>query len=97
MIWPNPNPKRATYPHLRVRVSRDSLPHDVTLAWVRSLCKVAAIDCLSRPLQFVVFRQSNAFWVADALMLYVRFAVSYVLLQPLACVSINQTSFRAGA
>lgn len=72
------------------------IPPDVSLVSARSLCKLAAIDYVSRPLRFVVARFWSAFWVADALMLCVRFAVSYVLLQPLFCISIYRTGFAEG-
>ncbi|CAM9186063.1 unnamed protein product [Laminaria digitata] len=61
-----------------------------------SLCKLAAMNCLSRPLHFVAGYLSHANWMVNILMLCLRFTVSYVLLQPLFFVSIYHLDFAEG-
>ncbi|CAN0085377.1 unnamed protein product, partial [Laminaria digitata] len=58
-----------------------------------SLCKLAAMNCFSRPLHLVVGGLSHASWMANILMLCLRFTVSYVLMQPVFFVSVYHLNF----
>lgn len=64
--------------------------------WIRSLSKVAAIDCLFKPLHFLVAGFSNASWTADFVMIGLRFTVSYALLHPAVFVSVYRLNFTEG-